>query len=72
MAHSIRVDKPALNKIVANLVLLRAYMPLLDIEERRNSNSEIFNSIFLVASLNNLGVQQVLNNLLFDRKIAIP
>lgn len=72
MAHSIRVDKPELNKIVANLVLLRAYMPLFDIEERRYSNSEIFNSIFLVSLLNGIGNQQVLNNLIFDRKIAIP
>jgi hypothetical protein len=56
MAHSVRVDKPELNKIVAVLVLLRAYMPLFDIEDRRHSNSQLFNSIFLVASLNNLGI----------------
>ena len=57
MAHSERVDKPELNKIVAILVLLRAYMPLFDIENRRHSNSELFNSIFLVSSLNGIGIQ---------------
>jgi hypothetical protein len=56
MAHSVRVDKPELNKIVAVLVLLRAYMPLFDIEYRRQRQSQLFNSIFLVASLNNLGI----------------
>ena len=56
MAHSVRVDKPELNKIVAVLVLLRAYMPLFDIEDRRQRQSQLFNSIFLVASLNNLGI----------------
>ena len=56
MVHSVRVDKPELNKIVAIQVLLRAYMPLFDIEDRRHSNSPLFNSIFLVASLNNLGI----------------
>jgi len=55
MVHSVRVDKPELNKIVAVLVLLRAYMPLFDIENRRHSNTSLFNSIFLVASMNNLG-----------------
>ena len=39
MAHSVKIDKPELNKIVANLVLLRAYMPLFDLENRRYSNS---------------------------------
>ena len=39
MAHSVKIDKPELNKIVANLVLLRAYMPLFDLENRRHSNS---------------------------------
>lgn len=39
MAYSVRVDRPELNKIVANLVLLRAYMPLFDLENRRHSNS---------------------------------
>jgi hypothetical protein len=48
MAHSVRVDKPELNKIVAVLVLLRAYMPLFDIEDRRQRQSQLFNSIFLV------------------------
>ena len=56
MALSVRVDKPELNKIVAILVLLRAYMPLFDLENRRHSNSVLFNSIFLVSSLNGIGI----------------
>jgi hypothetical protein len=54
MIYSVRVDKPELNKIVATLVLLRAYLPLFDIEDRRHSNTELSNSIFIVASLNGL------------------
>jgi hypothetical protein len=54
MIYSVRVDKPELNRIVATLVLLRAYLPLFDIEDRRHSNSELSNSIFIVASFNGL------------------
>ena len=54
MAHSVRVDKPELNRIVANLVLLRAYMPLFDIEDRKHSNTDLSNVIFFVASINGL------------------
>lgn len=56
IAYSVRKDKPELNKITAILVLLRTYMPMLDFEERRHSNSELFNSIFFVASLNSAGI----------------
>jgi hypothetical protein len=54
MIYSVRVDKPELNRIVAILVLLRAYLPLFDIEDRRHSNTELSNSIFIVASFNGL------------------
>ena len=54
MVHSVRVDKPELNWIVANLVLLRAYLPLFDIEDRKHSNSELSNVIFFIASINGL------------------
>jgi len=54
MIYSVRVDKPELNRIVATLVLLRAYLPLFDIEDRRHSNTELSNSIFIVASFNGL------------------
>jgi hypothetical protein len=56
MAYLVRVDNRELNKIVSNLVLLRAYMPLFDIEDRRHRNSSLFNPIFLIGSLNNLGI----------------
>ena len=56
IAYSVRKDKPELNKITAILVLLRTYMPMLDFEERRYSNSELFISIFFVASLNSAGI----------------
>ena len=39
MIYSIRADKPHLMKIVANLVLLRYYLPCFDIEKRRFNNS---------------------------------
>jgi len=54
MIYSVRVDKPELNRIAAILVLLRAYLPLFDIEDRRHSNTELSNSIFIVASCNGL------------------
>jgi hypothetical protein len=72
MAYSVHKDKPELNKITAILVLLRSYLPLFDIEERRHSNSELFNSIFFVAALNGVGIQQVINNLIFEKKYSIP
>lgn len=56
MTYLVRVYNRELNKIVSNLVLLRAYMPLFDIEDRRHSNSSLFNSIFFFGSLNNLGI----------------
>ncbi len=54
--YSIRANKPELNKIVAILVIIRAYLPMFDIEERRHSNSEMSNAIFLVAAGNGLMV----------------
>ena len=54
MAHSVRVDKPELNWIVANLVILRAYLPLFDIEERKHSNNDFSNVIFFILSANGL------------------
>jgi hypothetical protein len=53
----VRKDRPELNKITAILVLLRSYLPFFDIEDRRHSNSELFNSIFFVALLNGAGIQ---------------
>lgn len=52
MTHSIRKDKPELMKVVANLVLLRTYLPLLDIEGRRFSNSDSENLIFILIIAN--------------------
>jgi hypothetical protein len=52
-----RINKPELNKIVAVLVIIRAYLPLFDIEDRRHSNSELSNTIFIVASINGLLIQ---------------
>ena len=46
MAHSIRKDKPELMKVVANLSLLRMYLPLIDIEGRRFKNSDFDNFLF--------------------------
>ena len=57
IAYSVRKDRPELNKITAILVLLRSYLPFLDIEDRRHSNSELFNSIFFVGVLNGAGIQ---------------
>jgi hypothetical protein len=54
MIYSVRKDKPELNRFVASIVLLRAYLPLFDIEDRRHSNSELSNTIFFVASCNGL------------------
>jgi hypothetical protein len=34
--------------------LIRAYLPLFDIEDRRHSNTEMSNTIFLVSSINGL------------------
>jgi len=72
IAYSIRKDRPELNKITAILVLLRSYVPLFDIEERRHGSSELFNSIFFVACLNGAEIQQVINNLIFEKKYSIP
>jgi len=41
MIYSVKKDKPELFRIVASLVLLRAYLPLFDIEDRRKSNSAL-------------------------------
>jgi hypothetical protein len=57
MAHSIRKDKPELMKVVANLVLLRTYIPLFDIEGRRYSNSDSENLIFILLIVNVLFIQ---------------
>ena len=46
MGYSIKTDKPHLMKIVANLVLLRYYIPMFDFEERR------FNNTYVVLALN--------------------
>jgi hypothetical protein len=72
MAHSILKNKPELMKVVAILVLLRAYLPLIDIEGRRYSYSDLENCIFFVCLINGLLVQQVINNLIMDRKYMIP
>ena len=48
MAHSIRKEKPELMKVVANLVLIRSYLPFIDLEGRRYSNTDMNNCIFLV------------------------
>lgn len=50
-----KVDKPYLNRITAVLILLRCYIGFIDIEERRHTNSELFNSIWLVGALSGLG-----------------
>ena len=47
MAHSIRKDKPELMKVVANLVLLRTYLPLIDIEGKRYTNTNTVNCLFI-------------------------
>jgi hypothetical protein len=57
IGYSIRVDRPELNKIVSVLVLMRCYLPFFDIEERRHTNSETYNSIFFVGALNGVGIQ---------------
>jgi hypothetical protein len=54
MAYSIKHDKPELMKVVSNLVLLRAYLPLFDIEGSRYSNSDLFNCIFMIDNTNGL------------------
>ena len=70
--YSMIINKPELNRIVAILVMIRAYLPLFDIEDRRHSNTELSNAIFLVASTNGLIIQQVINNLIMDKKYMIP
>lgn len=52
--------------------MIRAYLPLFDIEDRRHSNSELSNTIFVVASINGLLIQQVINNLVMNKKYMIP
>jgi len=56
MIYSIKKDKPELYRIVASLVLLRAYLPLFDFEDRKKSNTVLSNSIFFIASCNGLFV----------------
>lgn len=72
IAHSIRVDKPELNKYAAVLVLLRSYLPCFDIEERRHYSSDVYNAYLLIAAINGIGIQQVLNNLILEKKYSIP
>lgn len=42
------MDKPELNKIAANLIILRQYLPFMDFEGRRFSNSDFQNSSLLI------------------------
>ena len=56
IVYSIKLDRPELNKITAILVLLRCYLPFVDLEVRRYNSPELFNSIFLVGALNGLGI----------------
>ena len=56
ITYSVRVDKPELSKYAGVLILLRCYVALFDIEERRRNSSEVYNSIFFVAALNGLGI----------------
>ena len=70
MIFSVRMDKPEINKIVACLVLLRQYLPMFDIENRRHSDTELSNSIFIVGKCVGLIIKQITNNLVLDKKIA--
>ena len=56
IAHSIRVDRPELNRYDGALILLRGYLPCFDIEERRHYSSEIYNTFLFIGALNGLGI----------------
>ena len=56
IAYSIWKDKPELSKYAGVFILLRCYVALFDIEERRHNGQEVYNSIFFVAALNGLGI----------------